>query len=154
MKAYLRVRWPYWCVFIVIAAWGGIATYRRVTRETTVLATTTCPFRGEPRIIIAPDVEPEDSMPVRVHEEIHAAQCRQLGAVKYWMSNLTSAGKLRLEAPAYCAAAEARIRVGMDSARVASRLRDDVIEAMSAVADSSTVLAALRRTCGAIVGAR
>jgi hypothetical protein len=154
LKAYFGVRWPYWVVFVAIALWGGVATYRRATKLTYVLATTSCPLGGEPRIVIAPGVSPEDSAPVRVHEEIHAAQCRQLGAIKYWLSNLTAAGKLRLEAPAYCAAAEARLRAGMDSARVASRLRDDVTEAMSDVADSATALAALRRNCGAIAFAR
>ena len=150
MKAYLGVRWPYWVVFAAIAVWGGVATYRRMTRPTQVLATTTCPLRGEPRVVIAPDVAPEDSMPVRVHEEVHAAQCRTLGALRYWMRNLSASGKLGLEAPAYCAAAVARIRVGMDSARVVSRLRDDVVEAMSGVADSTTVIAAMRLACPGI----
>lgn len=131
----------------MIAVWGGIATYRRATRATQILATTTCPLRGEPRVVIAADVAPEDSMPVRVHEEVHAAQCKELGAIRYWVRNLSAAGKLQLEAPAYCAAAVARMRAGMDSARVVSRLLDDVVEAMRDVADSASVIAALRSAC-------
>jgi hypothetical protein len=154
LKSYLGVRWPYWAAFIAIAIWGGISTYRRATKLTYVLATTSCPLRGEPKIVIAPGVDAEDSLPVRVHEEVHAAQCRKLGPLKYWMSNFTARGKLSLEAPAYCAAAEARIRAGMDSARVASRLRDDIVEAMSDVADSASAVAALAASCGAIAGAR
>jgi hypothetical protein len=154
LKSYFGVRWPYWAAFIAIAAWGGISTYRRATKLTYVLATTSCPLRGEPKIVIAPGVDAEDSIPVRVHEEVHAAQCRRLGAVNYWLSNVTARGKLSLEAPAYCAAAEARLRAGMDPARVASRLRDDIVEAMSDVADSATAITALRTNCAGIVDAR
>lgn len=131
--------------------WGGVSTWRRLNRNTQVLATTECPFRGPARIVISADVPPDDTLFVRVHEEVHAAQCRQLGPVRYRWKNLFARGKLELEAPAYCAAAAARIRAGLDSARVSSRLRDDAVEALSDIADSATVVGTLHQYCPAII---
>jgi hypothetical protein len=130
-------------LLIAVAIWGGVSTWRRVTRATEILATTTCPFRGEPRVVMSPTVAADDSAFVRVHENVHAAQCRALGPIRYRWRNLFARGKLALEAPAYCAAAAARLRAGLDSARVISRLRDDATEALSNVADSVAVLSAL-----------
>lgn len=125
-----------------------------MSRATQVLAATECPFRGEPVIVIGASVAPEDSVPVRIHEEVHAGQCRSLGPVRYRWRNLFASGKLALEAPAYCAAAAARLSAGLDSARVSARLRDDATEALSNVADSGVVLAALRLYCPEIVDRR
>jgi len=152
MKPYLRVRWPLWGVLVVVVAAGGVSTWRRLTRETVVLATTTCPFRGEPRVVISPGVTSTDSAPVRVHEGVHAAQCDSLGPVRYRLRNLFPGGKLALEAPAYCAAAAVRLRAGLDSALVRDRLRSDISEALRDVADSAAVDAALRAHCPAIIG--
>ena len=142
-----------WVLLIVVAAWGGISTWRRASRATEILATTTCPFAGEPRVVMSASVAADDSAFVRVHENVHAAQCRALGPIRYRWRNLFAGGKLALEAPAYCAAAVARIRAGLDSARVVDRLRDDAVEALSNVADSATVLRALHTHCPALIAA-
>lgn len=148
------VRWPFWALLGLVAVWGAISTWRRMTRQAQILATTACPFRGEPRIIVSPDAPAEDSQPVRIHEEVHAAQCRELGPVRYRLRNILPGGKLALEAPAYCAAAAARLRSGLDSLHVSERLVDDLTEAMSGVADSGAVALALRMNCPAIVAVR
>ena len=111
------------------------------------LAYTECPLRGPARITILAGVAPEDTFPVRRHEETHAAQCDSLGTWRYRRRNFTARGKLSLEAPGYCAGALARLEQGMDTARVRERLRDDAIAAFSGSLDSAEVLAALRATC-------
>ena len=146
-----RVRWPFLCLLAIVAVWGGTSLWRRANRETFVLATTSCPFRGEPRIVLSPDLPTYDTLPVRVHEEVHAGQCRQLGPWRYRLRNLSSSGKLAMEAPAYCAASDARFKLGLDSGLVAERLIDDATEALSNIADSGSVDAALRKNCASIV---
>jgi hypothetical protein len=130
----------------------GVTTWQRSSRETMVLATTTCPFQGAPVITISPDVVPVDSAPVSAHEEVHAAQCRELGPWRYRWENLFDNGKLALEAPAYCAGASVRMRAGQDSGRVRQRLIESTVEALSHVADSVTVVAALRGRCSELLG--
>ena len=100
---------------------------------------------------MSPTIAADDSAFVRVHENVHAAQCRAFGPVRYRWKNLFASGKLALEAPAYCAAAIARVSAGLDSASVSSRLRDDATEALSNIADSATVVAALHEYCAAII---
>ena len=114
------------------------------------LAYTECPLRGPARIRILPGVAPEDSFPVRMHEEAHAAQCESLGTWRYRGRNFTARGKLSLEAPGYCAGAQARLEQGMDPARVRERLHDDAIAAFSGSLDSTEVLSALRLACPGI----
>jgi len=116
------------------------------------LAYTTCPFRGDALVIVTPRVAPEDTFPVRVHEEIHASQCRQFGPWRYRFTNLSSRGKLSLEAPAYCAGARARLKQGMPVARVRERLLDDAEAAFRGAQDSLRVREALRVWCRDIVG--
>ena len=115
------------------------------------LAYTECPLRGPARIRIMPGVAPEDTFPVRRHEETHAAQCDSLGTWRYRARNFSARGKLSLEAPGYCAGAIARLEQGMDSARVRERLHDDALAAFSGSLDSGEVLAALRATCPSVV---
>lgn len=97
-----------------------------------------------------PDIQPWDTLATRVHEEAHAEQCRQLGPVRYRLRSLTAAGKLSVEAPAYCAAAVARLRVDPDSQYVSDRLHTDMIEGMSDITDSVAVKAALMQSCPAL----
>lgn len=153
MNARLRVRPLFWGLLALVAAWGGVATWRRVTRPTELLATTTCPLFGEPRIVIGANVAADDSAFVRIHEEMHASQCRQFGAMHYWALNLTARGKLDLEAPAYCVAAAFRLHSGQDSSRVSERLHDDITDALRNVADSAAIAAALRVSCPEIAAA-
>ena len=117
-----------------------------------VLASTTCPFRGTPVVVVRPGLAPADTLPVRVHEEVHRAQCTRLGPVRYRIINLTGSGTLSLEVPAYCAAAAARIRSGWTQRAALERLHDDIYAAMSGRVDSSRIASALRRDCPASTG--
>ena len=96
------------------------------------------------------DIAPWDTLATRVHEEKHAEQCRVLGPVKYRLRSLTSAGKLSVETPAYCAAAVARLTVDPDSQYASDRLHTDMIEGMSDLVDSLAIKAALLKECPAI----
>lgn len=141
-----------WIALAIVVVWWGLATWQRANRATLVLATTTCPFSGEPVIVIAPEVVPVDSAPVRAHEEVHAAQCRSLGPWRYRWENLRGSGKLALEAPAYCAGASERLRSGQDSLRVRRRLIENAYEALGGLADSATIRRSLQAACPAIAG--
>ena len=86
-------------------------------------------------------------MPVRIHEEVHAGQCRELGAFRYRWRNVSASGKLALEIPAYCQAAAARVRRGDARKIVRERLEDDVHAAFSAMLDSATIHEKLAAGC-------
>lgn len=128
----------------VIVAVGDLI---RTDPQWEALAYTECPWRGDPRVTVTPAVAAEDTLPVRMHEEAHAQQCRQLGPLKYRLQNLTTRGKLALEAPAYCAGARARLAQRMDSAVVRERLMDDAIASFKGAADPATVREAIRVSC-------
>lgn len=148
-----RARMFLFVLLAIAVAWWGVDSWRRAHRETLILATTTCPFRGEPVITLSPDVVPIDVTPVLAHEEVHAAQCKSLGPWRYRRENLSGAGKLALEAPAYCAGALVRLRMGQDSARVRVRLIENAYEALGGLADSATIRRSLQAACPAIAGA-
>lgn len=84
-------------------------------------------------------IDAEDTMPVRVHEEVHARQCRELGPFRYRWQNVSSSGKFALELPAYCAAAAARLRRGDSRTLVHERLKDDVGAAFLGTVDSVVI---------------
>ena len=115
----------------------GLTVYRFTRPDRSErLAFTECPFGGQPRVTVSENVAPADSMAVRLHEEVHAAQCRELGPTRYRLRNLTEQGRLSLEAPAYCAGARGRLSQGMDSAIVRERLGDDIRSAFEGPTDS------------------
>jgi hypothetical protein len=116
-----------------------------------VLAFTECPFFGDPRITVNPGIAAQDTLPVRRHEEIHAAQCRELGPLRYRMRNLTTGGRLSLEAPGYCAGARTRLEMGMEPRRVRERLLDDASAAFAGSADGATIRAALIISCADVM---
>jgi hypothetical protein len=115
------------------------------------LAYAECPFRGDATVTVTSRVAPEDTFPVRMHEEVHAGQCRELGPFRYRLKNLTARGKLTLEGPGYCAGARARLSRGIDTARVRERVLDDATAAFKNLADSASVRAALHASCPEIV---
>lgn len=112
-----------------------------------VLAYTSCTLSGPELVMNAALIAPEDTQPVRMHEEEHVRQCSELGWATMRWRNLTAGGRLTLEAPGYCAGARARLRRG-DSYRVTrDRLFDDANAMFAGSLDSSRVNAALRATC-------
>ena len=115
------------------------------------LAYTECGFSGAPRVVLLPGVAPEDSFPVRMHETMHAGQCRALGPWRYHWRNLSGRGRLTLEAPAYCAGARARIQQGQDPARVRERLIDDATASFAGIVEAAPVQQALSEACPELV---
>jgi hypothetical protein len=141
------IRWPYVVALLLAMGWGASASVRRDRVEGEVLAYTECSFRGPPRVVIRPDLAPPDTLPVRVHERVHAEQCRALGPVRYRLRNLTASGKLSLEVPAYCAAAQARLAASGHWESVRARMFDDIVAALHGVVDSALVARTVSRDC-------
>ena len=115
------------------------------------LAWTECPVGAGPRVTLSDRIEPRDTFPVRVHEQVHVGQCRDLGPWRYRIRNVTSRGRLSLEAPGYCAGAAARLAQGEDTALVRERLVDDAEAAFPRLARSGEVRQALRLSCDGLV---
>lgn len=111
------------------------------------LAYTSCTFAGPSIAMDASRIPPEDTLPVREHEEIHARQCEELGFAKMRLKNLTARGRLSLEAPGYCAGARARLRRGDDYAITRERMFDDANAMFAGALDSSRVNSAIRQSC-------
>jgi hypothetical protein len=147
-------RLPFLLALAGAVLWWGAAAWRESKRSADVLAYTVCPFRGDARVVMQAGIAAADSLPVRVHEETHVEQCRTMGPIRYRLRNLTAAGKLALETPAYCEAARARLGVRPDTIYVRARLAADMIAAFDGIVDSSAVVAAIAATCPLRSGAR
>lgn len=111
------------------------------------LAYTDCPWRSPARVTLTSRVIGDDSLAVLAHETVHARQCAELGPLRYRLRNLTAKGRLSLEAPAYCASARERVRLGYSAGRVRERLVDDAVAAFHGSLDEATVIAAIRSRC-------
>ena len=136
---------------LVAIGWAFPKVIGRATLPAEALAFTECPWFADARVTVSPLVDPRDAIPVRQHEDVHAAQCRELGPLSYRARNLRAAGRLSLEAPAYCAGARARLVQGVAPGRVRERIVDDAVAAFHENLDSTTVVAALRRSCAEVV---
>ena len=111
------------------------------------LAYTSCTPRGANLVMRTADIPSEDTMPVRMHEEIHVRQCAELGWAKMRWKNLTASGRLSLEAPGYCEGARARLRRGDSYAITRERMFDDANAMFAGRLDSAQVNQALRAAC-------
>jgi hypothetical protein len=112
------------------------------------LAFTECSWADGPLVVmVVSRIAPEDTAPVRAHEGVHADQCDDLGFLRYRLKNLTVTGRLRMEAPGYCAGARVRLRRGDDSSATRERMFDDMGAMFLGQADSSRVNQALRDAC-------
>lgn len=116
------------------------------------LAYTECPWRSPARVTLTPSVVPGDSLPVLAHERVHASQCDALGPLRYRLRNLTARGRMSLEAPAYCAGARERLRLGWRARRVRERLIDDATAAFHGRLEPREIVAALSATCPEVIG--
>jgi hypothetical protein len=63
----------------------------------------------------------------RVHESVHAIQCRQMGAVANFVVRVGRKGRLRMEAQAYCAQAKVELSWGLPAATLAYRIQEELI---------------------------
>ena len=111
------------------------------------LAFTDCTLKGPVLSMNVGSLPPEDTLPVRAHEEVHVRQCNEMGWTKMRWRNLSAGGRLSLEAPAYCAGARARLRRGDDYDVTRERLFDDANAMFAGALDSARVNAALRGAC-------
>lgn len=132
---------------LLVLALGWLLFLRASAPQAQPLAWTSCTLDGPVRMIDVRRLASEDTLPVRMHEDVHAEQCTALGFTRMRLRNLTAGGRLSLEAPAYCAGARARLRRGDDYAITRERLFDDANGMFAGAIDSSRVNAALRNTC-------
>lgn len=150
-RARLRVN-PLLLVALAIAV-GWYVPKMLLLRETRAeaLAYTDCPWRSPARVTLTSRVIGDDSLPVLAHEHVHARQCAELGPLRYRLRNLTAKGRLSLEAPAYCASAQERVRLGYSPGRVRERLLDDAVAAFHGSLDEATVVSTIRALCGRLL---
>jgi hypothetical protein len=84
-----------------------------------------------------------------VHERAHAAQCREIGAVRTYLSGLTIKGQLRSEIDAFCAEAYWDLAIGYRREHVLARIADELETAYSWTAGLSRgeIVAAIGAAC-------
>jgi hypothetical protein len=132
---------------LLVVALAGVSFLRASAPLGQPLAYTSCTLDGPVQVIDVRGIAPEDTQPVRMHEDVHATQCAELGWLTMRIRNLTPRGRLTLEAPGYCAGARARLRRGDDHAITRERMLDDANAMFGGNLDSAQVNAALRFTC-------
>ena len=133
------------CLLVVVLGW--LVFLRASAPQVQPLAWTSCTLGGPVLMMDVARLAPEDTQPVRMHEDVHAEQCATLGWTRMRLRNLSAEGRLSLEAPAYCAGARARLRRGDDYAITRERLFDDANGTFAGTVDSARVNAALRNAC-------
>lgn len=84
-----------------------------------------------------------------IHEREHAAQCRELGAVRSYAAGRSIDGKLRSEAQAFCAEAHWDLAVGYPRENVLARIADELETAYGWTAGRSRgeIVAAIGAAC-------
>jgi hypothetical protein len=85
----------------------------------------------------------------RVHERAHANQCRDLGAIRSYVAGLSSEGRLRSEAEAFCAEAHWDLAIGLPRELVLARIADELETAYEWTAGLSRgeIVAAIGASC-------
>ena len=106
------------------------------------------PVSSERASLSAPGLQPTGE------EKDHAAECEQLGPIRYRWQTLFAASNLALETPAYCAGARVRASLSGDTNFVRMTIPIDMIAAMGDVIDSATIVNDLVRVCPEFVGPR
>jgi hypothetical protein len=130
-----------------VASYGALVWRDRASRPARWVGVTECGWRGTPRVVVRSGLRPIDSAAVDAHERVHADQCKALGPLKYRWRNLSGAGKLGLEVPAYCAGARARARTPRDTVFVRNTMTADLLVALADVVDSATILRSVAWAC-------
>lgn len=87
------------------------------------------PFVG-PRIRLRPGLPDGQREQTLAHEQVHAAQCRERGAVRLYWDRLRTRTRLGLEAEAGCAEAAAKIEHGRRPDYAFDELIDDLTYAV------------------------
>lgn len=151
-RAQLRVNPLLLAALVIAVGWYVPRMLFLADTRAEALAYTDCPWRSPARVTLTGRMLPHDSLPVLAHERVHARQCEELGPLRYRIRNLTAKGRLSLEAPAYCAGARERVRLGMPPARARERLVDDAVAAFGGSLDEAVVLGFLRLYCAELLG--
>lgn len=139
-------------LLVVTVIYGGVAIWGRLHRQPgRWVGYTDCAWRGKPRVVVRSGLKRIDSLAVVAHESVHAAQCEQLGPIRYRWRTVFASSNLALETPAYCAGARVRAASSGDTAFVRITIPIDMIAAMGDVVDSATIMRSLRSTCPALV---
>lgn len=122
---------PKWLVLTVILAELGLFGFAVVTHKMeggTYDGVTLCyPFRG-PVQMFDSTLSDSAAMLTRTHEAVHAEQCREMGAIANFFARVTSKGRLRLEAQAYCAQAKQEVSWGAKPNQVFDRIVEELAE--------------------------
>jgi hypothetical protein len=134
-------------LLVLLVSLGLVLLLRGSKPRGEPLAYTACSMRGPVLVMNVAGIPVEDTLPVRMHEEVHVQQCHDLGWTRMRWKNLTATGRLSLEAPGYCAGARARVRRGDSHAVTRERLFDDANAMFAGSMDSARVNAALRAAC-------
>ncbi len=153
LPARRRVTLLFVAAFAVAVGWYIPRVYFLADTRAEALAFTECPWRSSAKVTVTDRVSREDSLPVLAHERVHARQCDELGPLRYRWRNLTSRGRMSLEAPAYCAGARERLRLGLSARRVRERLLDDATSAFHDKLEPGDIQAALAAACPEVIGA-
>ena len=90
---------------LLVLTLAAVLISRSAREQGQALGYTSCTVGGPVQVVDVARIPAEDTMPVRVHEDAHAAQCRELGWMRMRLRNLSAGGRLSLEAPGYCAGA-------------------------------------------------
>ena len=138
------------CTLFVVL---GLALFvRPATPKGDALAYTICALDGPQLVMNVASIRAEDTLPVRMHEDVHVRQCNELGWMKVRWRNLTVGGRLMLEAPGYWAGARARLSRGDNFSVTRERMYDDANAMFAGALDTSQVNAALRAACPEFTG--
>jgi hypothetical protein len=128
--------------------YGSVATWRRMNRPPgRWVGYIECAWRGKPRIVVRQGLSQMESVAVHAHEAVHAAQCEQLGPLRYRWRTVFAASNLALETPAYCEGARVRARISGDTTFDRNTIPTNMLSAMGDVLDTATILRSLEATC-------
>jgi hypothetical protein len=146
-----RARWPHPILLVLLAVtvvYGSVATWRRLNRPPgRWVGYTNCAWRGKSRVVVRSGLRSIDSLAVAAHESVHAAECEELGPIRYRWRTLFASSNLALETPAYCAGARVRARLNGDTAFLRMTIPIDMIAAMGDVIDSATIVRSIAKSC-------
>ncbi len=93
-----------------------------------VAGSTLCLPLLTPRIHVDTTATARERMLAAAHEHAHAAQCREQGALRNYLSRLSRSGRLDAELGAYCAEGRAELAVQPRAQLIVERILDELEE--------------------------
>lgn len=92
-------------------------------------ATYCIPLLG-PTVSVEPGLSDSARGPVEAHEAMHAAQCRAMGSLRFYVAHWSVVPRMKLEAEAGCAEALQRVKLGRRPDFAFEELVDDLLYAV------------------------